>query len=188
MTLLRHLPNALTIARCVLTIPMTWLLLEREFEKAFLVFFVAGLSDGLDGFLAKQFSWQSRFGAIADPLADKLMLICGFAALAWIGVLPWWLTVLVIGRDVVIVSGALAFHHLFGPYEMQPSILSKLNTLTQILFLCGTLVHLALLPVSATIIQLAIIAVTLTTVISGVHYVWVWGRRTASLMQKRKSS
>lgn len=186
MTVLRHLPNALTLMRCALTIPMTLYLLERAFPHALGVFFIAGLSDGLDGYLAKRFGWQSRFGAIADPLADKLMLICGFIALTIVGVLPWWLTVLVVVRDVVIVSGAFTFHRLFGPYDMQPSVLSKLNTLTQILFLCAMLLHLSFLPVSAIWIQAAIVIVTLTTVSSGVHYVWVWGKRTGQFIEQRK--
>lgn len=188
MSVLRHIPNALTIIRCLLTVPMAFYLWQKSYNVALVLFVVAGVSDGLDGYLAKRFSWQSRFGAIADPLADKLLLITGFFTLSMIQVLPWWLAVLVIGRDLVIVLGAYVYHRLFGPYDMQPSLLSKFNTLAQIVFLSLILLHLAqAFPLTQSVLVALIVLVSLTTTLSGLHYVWLWGRRTNELMTKRNA-
>ena len=164
MSVLRHIPNTLTIIRCLLTLPMAYYLWQKSYNMALVLFVIAGVSDGLDGYLAKRFSWQSRFGAIADPLADKLLLVTGFFTLSMIQVLPWWLAVLVIGRDMVIVIGAYVYHRLFGPYDMQPSLLSKFNTLTQIVFLSLLLLHLAqVLLLTQAMLMTLIVLVTLTT-------------------------
>lgn len=187
MTLLRHLPNALTVLRCLLTVPLALQLEERQYGNALLIFVIAGASDALDGFLAKQFHWQSRFGAIADPLADKLLLVIGFGVLAHIGVLPWWLFGLVLARDVVIVSGAITYHRLFGPYPMQPTLLSKLNTGLQILLLTGVLIGLAWRAVPAELLQLGIWLVVVMTGLSGADYVWTWSRRCAEQLRLRRS-
>lgn len=186
MSWYRQIPNALTLARCVLTAPMAYYLIREEFTPALILFVISGISDGLDGFLAKRFNWQSRFGAIADPLADKLLLTVGFCTLAYIDVLPIWLAILVVVRDIVIVAGAYTYHRLFGPYDMRPSLLSKFNTLTQIVVLSLMLVHLSLYTFSATWIIGLIIWVSLTTVGSGVQYVWVWGMRTAKQLPEKR--
>ncbi|HEX4911350.1 MAG TPA: CDP-alcohol phosphatidyltransferase family protein [Permianibacter sp.] len=186
MTALRHLPNLLTVLRCLLTVPLALLLLERQFGWALLVFVVAGGSDALDGFLAKRFHWQSRFGAIADPLADKLLLLIGFGVLAAIQVLPWWLFALVLARDILIVGGALTYHWLFGPYPMQPTLLSKANTALQILLLTVVLFNLGLWPMPAPVLMIGIVLVSFSTLSSGLDYVWTWGRRCAAERQRRR--
>ena len=101
------IPNLITVMRIVLVVPVSWSLLRQEFGLALALFFVAGVSDGLDGFLAKHYGWSSRLGALLDPLADKALLVACYASLAWIGLLPVWLLVLVVARDVVIVAGAV---------------------------------------------------------------------------------
>jgi cardiolipin synthase (CMP-forming) len=179
MTVLRHVPNALTVLRCLLTIPLAWQLLERQYGNALALFMIAGVSDALDGFLAKHFHWQSRFGAIADPLADKLLLLVGFGMLSYISVLPWWLFVLVLARDVIIVGGALTFHLLFGPYPMQPTLLSKANTALQIFLLTLVLFNLGLWPMPTWLIASGIAVISFSTLLSGCDYVWTWGRRYA---------
>jgi len=177
MSALRHIPNALTVLRCLLTVPFALQLAERQFGGALFLFVIAGFSDALDGFLAKQFQWQSRFGAIADPLADKLLLLVGFGMLAYIDALPWWLFALVLGRDVIVVGGALSYHYLLGPYPMQPTLLSKANTLLQILLLAMVLFSLGLLPLPAWLLRAGIGLIVLSTISSGLDYVWTWGRR-----------
>src|SRR5262245_59177389 len=134
-----QLPNAITVLRCLLIIPFAGALYDHNHMTAFALFALAGFSDGLDGFLAKHFSLQSQFGARLDPIADKLLLVTGFGLLTWLHYLPWWLFGLVLLRDVVIVSGAITYHRLFGPYPMQPTLLSKFNTLLQILLVGGQL-------------------------------------------------
>ncbi|NQD37523.1 CDP-alcohol phosphatidyltransferase family protein [Permianibacter sp. IMCC34836] len=186
MTALRHLPNALTVLRCLLTLPLAVQLAERHYASALGVFVIAGVTDALDGFLAKQFHWQSRFGAIADPLADKLLLLIGFGMLGYIGVLPWWLFWLVLGRDVIIVGGGLTYHLLFGPYPMQPTLLSKANTLLQILLLTLVLLNLGWSPLPAWLLQGGLALISLTTLVSGMDYVWTWGRRCAEQNRLRR--
>lgn len=177
---MHHLPNIITVLRILLVVPVVQLLLDGRYAEALILFAVAGVSDGLDGFLARFFHWQSRLGSILDPLADKLLLVCSFLALGWQGLIPPLLVALVLLRDLVIVAGALAFHLRFGRFEMAPSRLSKANTLFQILLvLTVVLANSGLLGIP----QMPLIVDTLrnivwaTTLISGGDYVWVWGRR-----------
>src|SRR5690349_11831815 len=109
-----QLPNAITTSRMVLAVPLAWLVLAREFDEALVVAMIAGASDALDGYLAKRYRWQSWLGGVLDPLADKLMLMAAFTALTIETAIPAWLFGLVVGRDLLIVGGALAYHHLIG--------------------------------------------------------------------------
>lgn len=130
--MLRHLPNAITVLRIVLVVPLGWTIMHGLDAWALALAGVAGLSDAVDGWLARHFGWQSRLGAWLDPAADKLMLATGFVGLSVVGATPWWLTALVLGRDVVIVAGALAYHWLRERLMVMPSTISKLNTSLQI--------------------------------------------------------
>lgn len=174
------IPNLLTIARMLLVPPIVWMLLQRQFELALVLFFIAGFSDGLDGFLAKKMGWESRIGALLDPLADKLMLISCYLALAWLGLLPVWLVVLVLLRDLVIVIGATLYHFRIEKVEAAPTIVSKLNTLLQILLVLLVIAgQIITLDVSA-LVQAMVYAVAVTTVWSGIDYVFIWGNRARS--------
>jgi cardiolipin synthase (CMP-forming) len=171
----RHLPNAISALRVVLVLPIGWLLLHRNWSSALMLVAVAGVSDGLDGFLARHYGWQSRLGGMLDAIADKLLLVCCFVILAWLGEVPVWLAIIVCGRDLVIGSGALLWRLLIGRIDPQPSLLSKACTLMQILYLLSVL--LALIgwpaPVSA---PLAWVVAALC-VVSGLDYVIRWSRR-----------
>lgn len=172
---MRHIPNLLTLLRMLLTVPLAWLLRDGRFDAALVVALVAGFSDALDGFLAKRFSWQSRLGGLIDPVADKLLLVACFVGLAQAGALPWWLAGLVIGRDVVIVSGAVAYHNLVGPLDAAPSALSKLTTVLQIVLVLATLLHLSRFAEWPEWFNLALLStVTLATLASGIDYVVRW--------------
>src|SRR3990172_3309285 len=103
---LKDIPNIISLLRMALVPPVVILLLNGYYGWALLVFVSAGLSDGLDGYLAKRFGWRSRLGAILDPLADKLLLVASYLTLGWLGQLPLWLVAVVVGRDIVIVAGA----------------------------------------------------------------------------------
>lgn len=176
--MLKHLPNAITVLRMVLVIPIAAGLWRQQYEAAFWVFAVAGASDGVDGFLARRFGWQTRFGAVADPLADKLMIAVTVVALGASGALPVWLVVLVVARDLVIFSGALAYHLLVGPYEMSPSVLGKSSTLLQITLVLVALVHAAFpidVPLLAWRILIGLVAAV--TLASGMDYVLTWSRK-----------
>jgi cardiolipin synthase len=167
----------------LLVVPVVLLLMSREFGLALVLFALAGISDGLDGYLAKRNHWASRLGSILDPLADKVLLISSYLVLGWLGEIPVWLVVVVLARDVVIVMGGLAYHYLIEQYDMNPTLLSKLNTLFQIILVLAVVFSLGLYRLPENLIVLLTYIVTVTTVLSGANYVWVWGARAVSNKQ-----
>ncbi|NVJ50853.1 MAG: CDP-alcohol phosphatidyltransferase family protein [Gammaproteobacteria bacterium] len=175
--MLNQLPNAITVMRVLLVAPLVYLLAQSQYYYALWVFFIAGISDGIDGFLAKRFNWKSRFGAIVDPLADKLLLVSTMLMLSLLGHMDWWLFGLVTLRDLIIVVGAVIYHKALGPYEMQPSRLSKSNTFLQILFVVSLLVHLGIFMLPNWYLISIEITVYVSTVASGLHYILLWGGR-----------
>ncbi len=172
---LRDIPNMLTIMRLLLVFPLVILLWQEFYATALLVFFIAGLSDGLDGFLAKRYNWTSVFGSVADPIADKLLMVSSYFVMCWQLHLPWWLFVLILIRDLVIVSGGLFYHHLFGVKEMVPTYLSKTNTFLQILLVLVVMFALAYQLNLDVFINWLIYLVTFTTIGSGLQYSIIWG-------------
>ncbi len=118
---LRHLPNLLTASRIVLVPPGVAAVLAARWDLALAVLFLAGASDALDGFLAKRFDWRSQLGALLDPVADKLLFAGMFVGIALVGLLPRWLVATIIGRDVVIVSGAIAYRVFVDPSPAVPA-------------------------------------------------------------------
>lgn len=173
----RWIPNGLTFLRILLVIPFAWALADDNYRAALVLFFVAAATDGLDGLLARVYGWKSRLGAIADPLADKLLLVVAYLMLSVTGVLPMWLFVLVFGRDLVIVGGGLLFHRLIGPFDVRPSVSGKLNTLVQILAALAVMVWEASVGLPVRPHEVAIWAVAVMALVSGVHYVGSWGLR-----------
>ncbi len=187
---LRQIPNFLTVVRILLIVPFAWCIYVQQYAEALAIFFIAGLSDGVDGFLARQFGWKSRFGAIADPLADKLLLITAYVVLAWTEQIPLWLTVLVLSRDLIIVVGALVYHYWISHYEIKPSLWGKACTLVQIVFALAILIRQAEWPMPEWVIDGGLWVVALVTAFSGLHYVLSWslrGWRTLHPDQKGKS-
>lgn len=174
---LRWLPNAISLLRIVLIAPILYFIVENRHDLALILFFVAGFSDGLDGYLAKTFGWHTRLGALLDPVADKLLVAGCFITLAVTGLIPVWLAIVVVFRDVVIVGGATAYHFLIKPVEGEPSTVSKLNTLLE-LFLVLFLLSRAVYgwPDNITIVVLGA-GVFVTVVVSGVDYVLSWSKR-----------
>jgi cardiolipin synthase len=141
------------------------------------IFFVAAATDAFDGFLAREFDWRTRLGAIADPLADKALLLAAYLMLTLTGVLPYWLFWLVLGRDLLIVCGGLAYHYCIGQFDMQPSLPGKCNTLIQILVALAIIVLLAGLPMQPWVTDVGIWLVAVSAVVSGAHYLVIWGVR-----------
>lgn len=184
---LRDLPNLISALRILLVVPIVWLLLEERYGMALFLFAVAGISDGVDGYLAKRFQWITRLGSVLDPLADKLLMVSSYLALGWLGHLPAWLVAVVIARDVVIVSGASFYHVAIEPVEMRPTLLSKINTVLQIALILVVLVaQISSLP-AATITTL-VYAVLATTIGSGISYVWTWSCRARAAVRARRDS
>jgi cardiolipin synthase len=164
--------------------PIVWALAAGYFSFALVLFFVAGVSDGLDGFLAKQFDWTSRLGALLDPIADKLMLISSYVTLAWLGLLPVWLVTLVLLRDLVIVTGAVVYHFSIERVEAAPTIVSKLNTLLQIVLVLLVIAAQALGWEVDRLVTTLVYTVAVSTVWSGTDYVITWSR----LAKNRRSA
>ncbi len=185
MSWLKYLPNAITIARILAMIPLVWLMLEMQYEYAFYLAIAAGFSDMLDGFLAKTFGWEGWLGGVLDPLADKFMMLCCFLVFAVQGLIPNWLLILVLARDVVIVLGATFYHFTIVKVKMaKPSMLSKINTALQILLIVVVLSHQSIYQFKPLIIEYLIYLVTLFTVASGLHYVYYWGGK--AIIEKEK--
>ena len=174
---MRHLPNIICILRIVLVWPIAAALGDREYLVALALFIVAGLSDGLDGYLAKRFNWTSDLGKFLDPLADKLLLVTVFVEAAWLGLAPWWLTSAVVARDVFIALGALVFRLWFGPLRGRPTVSSKVNTAVQLLYVMGALVNAALGFPPHEVLEALAILVLGTTVFSGLNYLTIFTRR-----------
>ena len=175
MTVLPYIPNLLTVLRIV-AVPVLIVLLTYEmFEAAVLLFGLAGISDGLDGYIAKRYHYETRLGAILDPVADKALIISCFVMLTILNYLPFWLMVTVAFRDVVIIGGYVVVVLLQGEVKMQPSRVSKLNTVFQICLVGWVLIQLAISVHIPYLVWTLVIAVTVTTIWSGVHYVWAWG-------------
>jgi cardiolipin synthase len=173
---LRQLPNVITSFRILLVIPIALSLLHGELVETLGLFFVAAVSDAADGFLAKHFGWQTALGGVLDPAADKLLLATVFIVLAALGWIPPWLMATAVARDVVIVLGAVAYRVCLGPVAARPSVVSKLNTLCQALYILSVIGR-EQFAVPAAWAVLALGALTFaTTVVSGVDYVMRYGK------------
>lgn len=174
---LSWIPNAISILRILLIVPVLELILRGHYDVALLLFFIAGFSDGLDGYLAVRFNWVSRLGGLLDPVADKLLVAGMFVTLAYLTMIPAWLAAVVIARDVIIISGATAYNFLIGPVPGEPTIVSKLNTALELLFLSSVLARAAFdWPAELAVVLLGA-SVLVTVVISGTDYVISWSKR-----------
>jgi cardiolipin synthase len=173
----KFVPNAICVVRMLLVAPVVWLIVAGRYTEALVVLVIAGVSDGLDGYLAKRFDWRTRLGSLLDPAADKLLLASTFVALSYMGLVPVGLTIVVIARDVVIVIGAICYQLLIAPVEGQPSLVSKLNTAFQLAMVLFALTSAAFAwPPPAALILLGA-AVVFTSVVSGLTYVLRWSAR-----------
>ncbi len=172
----RDIPNLITGLRILLVAPFLWLLLEERYGAALALFVVAGVSDALDGFLAKYYGWTSELGGILDPIADKLLLLGAILALGWLHELPGWLVALVLVRDALIVGGAIGYHFLIARFQAAPLMISKLNTLLQLTLVLAVVANHGIMPLPARLLETLIGLTALTTVWSGVAYVARWGR------------
>ena len=175
----RDLPNLISLLRLLAVIPILYLLLEREFGWALLLFAAAGLSDGLDGFLAKHYGWESHLGGVLDPLADKVLLVACFLVLGALVLIPAWLVAAVVFRDLLIVGGALLYNYRVETVEMAPTWASKLNTVLQILLVVLVITDAGSLSLPGWIIRVLIWACLTTVIVSGIQYVWIWSRKAA---------
>ena len=127
-----NIPNVITLGRALLVPVVFWLMLTGRFQGAFFLFVLAGLSDAVDGYLAKRFHWETELGAYLAPLADKLLVACVFIAMGWLGELPSWLVIGVVSRDLLIIIAVMLAWLLGRPLRIKPLAVSKANTVAQL--------------------------------------------------------
>ncbi len=173
----QDIPNIISALRILLIVPVVILLAQRQFAGALLLFTVAGASDAIDGQLARRYGWITPLGGWLDPLADKAMLVSCFVVLTWLGLVPLWLLVAVVIRDVTIVLGGLVYYYRIEKVRASPSWISKANTLLQIMLVMAVMFDQGAVPLPEFALQLLTAAVASTVVLSGVGYVWTWGIR-----------
>lgn len=158
-----------------MVLPVAWLIIKGHALPALIIFMLAGISDGLDGYLAKKFGWTSTLGSYLDPLADKFLLVTVFIILGVVNEVPWWLVALVLLRDITILLGAWAYIRLVGPLQISPLLSSKANTFFQIVLCVGVLSSMAFLKEWLYSLNEILIFIVLFTVLaSGIEYVYRW--------------
>jgi cardiolipin synthase (CMP-forming) len=180
------IPNLITLGRILLVPVVVWAIAagERYMWIAFVLFVAAGISDAVDGYLAKRFRMTTELGAYLDPLADKTLIVSIYLTLGINGLLPGWLVIMVVSRDIMIVGAVMLSWLVGSPLKVKPLLVSKLNTVAQILFACvvlGTLGFAYPLPTLSLILMSLVAALTLLSVAA---YVAEWVRHVNSTAAK----
>lgn len=170
------IPNLITLGRVILVPVVFWLLLSGQLQLAFVAFVVAGISDAVDGFLAKRFNWETELGAYLDPIADKLLIVSIFLALGFTDKLPSWLVIAVVSRDILIVIAVILSWFLDHPTPMKPIAVSKANTVSQIVLAALVLADEAFGLRLRGPVQALIWITGATTLASLIAYLRVWLR------------
>lgn len=176
-----NLPNLISLARLLIVPLIVWLILREKWQAAFWIFVAAGFSDAIDGFIAKRMGLTSVLGSFLDPLADKALLVSVFITLGKVGHLPLWIVILVVSRDVLIVGGAILFQTLTHALKPEPLMVSKLNTVAQIVLAATTLGELAMGADWHMAITLLIWTAAVTTLASGGSYIVQWSHRVSTM-------
>ena len=179
-----NLANLVTVARLLMVVPLVWLIVAENLWAAFWLFIVAGISDAVDGFIAKRFNARTNLGSYLDPLADKVLLDGIYVALAMGQWLPVWLVALVIGRDLLIVFGTALIRRRNAVFRPEPLLIGKLNTFAQMLLAACALANVGGLLNLAVAVDVLIVAVALTTLLSGAGYA---GQALRSVRAERTS-
>jgi cardiolipin synthase (CMP-forming) len=169
-----NIPNTITIFRILLVPALIYCLLHDIFAAAILIFLAAGFSDALDGYLARRLRQLTHLGALLDPLADKLLIVSSVLILAFLAQLPWWLALIILSRDMLILAAATISYFTSGKSVMQPSILSKINTFVQLTLIFFVLANAAGFPSATTFLNLLFYLALTTTLLSGGHYAVHW--------------
>ena len=181
MSISTSIPNFVTLARIILVPVIVWAIVSNQMEIAFALFVIAGISDAVDGFLAKRFNMTSDLGALLDPLADKALLVSIYVALGVLGEVPRWLVILVVSRDIMIVA-AVIVSWLFGkPIPMKPLMISKLNTVAQVAFAALVLAALGFGFKSTPYDLILMGFVTVFTLVSVSLYLVEWVRHMSTI-------
>ena len=182
--MLQYLPNALTLSRLLLAAPLGYLILHEHFAWALATGLIAGITDALDGFAARRLGALSRLGAALDPVADKVLITVAFLCFAHTGLIPWYLAIAVIARDLIIVVGAACYQWFIGDFEFSATQLSKVNMLIQIAFCTLVLAAQLTAVIPAIAVTAASAAVLFVAGASGFDYVMKWSIK--ALEQRRR--
>ena len=174
------IPNLITIGRLFLVPFTVWLIVQGEAVTAFWIFILAGVSDAVDGFLARQFNLRSELGAYLDPLADKVLLVSIYVTFAILEEIPLWITILIVSRDILIIGAVMLAGMLGQPVEMRPRIISKANTAAQIVLAGLVLGDLAFPPDLSVLREVMVALVGLLTIGSTLVYAVDWVRHMGS--------
>jgi cardiolipin synthase (CMP-forming) len=175
------IPNLITIGRILLVPVVVWAIGSGEMLVAFLLFLAAGVSDAIDGFIAKRFNMTSEIGAYLDPLADKALIMSIYIALGITEAIPRWLVILVVSRDIMIIGGVILSWLVGNPIKVKPLLVSKLNTVAQIVFACLVLGSLGLHFDARQSEQALMALVAVLTLLSVAFYVLEWGRHMSEV-------
>jgi len=175
------IPNFITVGRILLVPIIVWAIASDQMALAFAVFIVAGVSDAVDGYLAKRFNMRSELGALLDPLADKALLVSIFVALGIWGAVPRWIVILVVSRDIMIVAAVIVSWLFDKPVPMKPSMVSKLNTVAQVAFAALVLAALAFDFPRQPYDLILMIFVTVFTLVSVSLYLVEWVRHMSTI-------
>jgi cardiolipin synthase (CMP-forming) len=188
-----NIPNALTLMRIILVPLIVWLIITQEMAAAFVLFLLAGLSDAADGYLAKRFGWQTELGAYLDPIADKALLVSIYVTLGFANHLPVWLVIAVVSRDILIIGAFILSWILSRPFTVSPLLVSKANTLAQLVLASLVLAELGLGLRLEPFVAMGIWTTGALTILSATMYFWLWLKHMASyepqpeLLPARKS-
>jgi cardiolipin synthase (CMP-forming) len=175
-----NLPNTISLVRILLVPLVVWLIISGSFMWAFVGFLAAGVSDGVDGFLARQFNQRTDLGAYLDPIADKALLVSIYISLGLLMILPSWLVILVVSRDMLIVGAVILSWVIGRPMAMQPSWVSKFNTAGQIVLAVAVLGSQAFGINLGFTMPAGYVIVALLTFVSGALYMQTWVRHIAA--------
>ncbi len=175
------IPNIISITRLLVVPAIIWMILKQEMAVAFWLFLAAGISDALDGIIAKHFHMETVLGAFLDPLADKALLIGVYVTMGYMHQLPAWLVILVVFRDLLILGGAILYHTITRSLEMEPLMISKVNTVAQITLAVVVLGSFGFNVETGYIAMALSYAVGVTTFASGAVYLVTWTDRAAEI-------
>jgi cardiolipin synthase (CMP-forming) len=175
------IPNIITLGRIILVPVIVWAIASAQMEIAFSIFIIAGVSDAVDGFLAKRFNMTSALGALLDPLADKALLVSIYVALGIWGALPLWIVILVVSRDIMIVSAVIVSWLFDKPVQIKPLMVSKLNTGVQVALAALVLASLAFDFKPAPYDHVLMGLVTVFTLVSVSLYLVEWVRHMSTI-------
>ncbi len=178
------IPNLITLGRILLVPIVVWAIASGTMWIAFVLFLAAGASDAVDGFLAKRFGWTTVLGAYLDPLADKALIVSIYLTLGINGFIPRWLVIMVVSRDILIVGGIMLSWVVGSPLKIKPLLVSKLNTLAQILFACAVLGSLGFAVQIDTLTTVLMWLVAALTLLSVAAYLAEWVRHMNSITVK----